>query len=114
MTWYKYYALLIFKLFWKRDKLNGISIINSALEIINLKNAEINSELIKYRPKQVFTEDFSSNLVDFLLDHRILRSKIKEVGIKHKERDITHNKYLPVDQTDEKIKIYQIVKFHNI
>ena len=79
---------------------------NFALEIINLKNAEINSELIKYRPKQVFAEDFSSNLVDFLLDHRILRSKIKEVGINHEERDITHNKYLPVDQTDEKIKIY--------
>lgn len=80
--------------------------INFALETINLKNAEINSELIKYRPKQVFAEDFSSNLVDFLLDHRILRSKIKEVGIKQEERDVTHNKYLPLDQTDEKLKIY--------
>ncbi|CAF2084492.1 unnamed protein product [Rotaria magnacalcarata] len=80
--------------------------INFALEIINMKNAEINSELIEYRPKEVFTKDFSSNLVDFLLDHRILRSKFKELGIKHEEARITHNKKLPIDRTNEEITIY--------
>lgn len=76
------------------------------IEIINSHNSEINRELLRHRPSELFNGDFSDNLVKFLLEHRILRSKIKEQGIKHENRDITHNKYLPLDQTDEKVSIY--------
>lgn len=76
------------------------------IEIINSYNSEINRGLLRHRPSELFNGNFLDNLVKFLLEHRILRSKIKEQGIKHENRDIAHNKYLPLDQTDEKVSIY--------
>lgn len=77
------------------------------LEHISLINAEINSALILLRPKTTFVEEvpFSHHLVDFLLDHRIIRSKLKEQGIKHEQRKMVSSKQLPLDKTDEEITI---------
>lgn len=86
-----------------------VELVKSAflLELINSKNSEINSALESYRPKELFLENttFQDNLVKFLIDHRIIRSKIKEQAIKSDSYDVSYNKCLPLDRTSEILEI---------
>lgn len=76
------------------------------LEWINIENGVINSELVLYRPNETFIGDFENTLVNFLLEHKILKSIVKEHAIKQQDSAITHNKRLPISQTDEIVTIY--------
>ena len=68
-------------------------------DFINLENSEINLRIINERPKTLFTQNFASNLVDNRLEHRIIRSILKEIGLKEQKLFFTYNRtYLLVKQ----------------
>lgn len=63
-------------------------------------NKKINNALLKLRPQKFFSEDIDNQdakdfFANFKLDHRIIRSKIKEVGIDdHRDASIGHNIFI--------------------
>lgn len=80
------------------------------LELINYENSEINRYLITQLPTEIFTKNqtFLQSLPQFLLEHRIIRGKTKEQGIKSEYYELAYNKDLPLaplDKTSEKLEI---------
>lgn len=76
------------------------------LDFINLKNSEINLRLIDERPETLFSQDFASNIVYNRLEHRIIRSILKENGLKQHKSFFTYDKILPIGKTNELLEIY--------